>query len=121
MEAAALKPLGMAIRSIFQFYAIGAMAYGLWTFLFLGLREACIISFCEPLPRLNSTILNVLLTLLPDQTVFAVLIGIGRGLAWLPNLLLSLFTPRLSFFDWLFLRDAMEMGSFYQLLDRFLP
>jgi hypothetical protein len=109
------------VGSIFSAYLAVGFAYGLWVFVVLGFSESCNFTTCSELPHYHSRILNIALALLPDQTPYAVLIGVDRGIAWLPNLLLSLYgTYGLTFMDWLLVRDVLPMRDFYAVLDSIL-
>ena len=108
------------LRILFKIYIVGVGIYGLWVFIILGFRESCILSQCAPLPHFNSNILNIVLSVLPDQAPFAVILAIGRGIFWLPNFLLSVLTDKLTFFDWILVRDSPSMLDFYKNFDRFL-
>jgi hypothetical protein len=74
-----------------KFYVIGGMLYGFWNLTFINLR-ICGLSACMPdaFPK----------------TLMIVAVAIGRGILWLPNLLLSLRDG--NFVDeWLLLASAL--------------
>jgi hypothetical protein len=113
------RAIWKCIYLAFATYWTVAFAYGLWVFVLAGFR-ACGISSCPDLPIYDSRILNFLLALLPDQTPYALLIAIGRGGMWLPNLLISLHNGP-GFLAWLMVRDLASMPDLYETLGSILP
>lgn len=116
-----MSKLSKIMKSVLQTYIIIGFAYGMWAFLILSFRETCLLSVCEPLPQYNSLIINAAISLLPDETPYALLIAFGRGSFWLPNLYFAIFTDQLSLYEWVFLRgDVPSMREFYSTLDKIL-
>jgi hypothetical protein len=94
------------IAKIMTFYVSGASVYGLWVFVLLLFRASCPFTSCPEI-IIRSSVLDVVTAILPDKPFYAIVLAIGRGLLWLPNLLVSLF--------------GTSQTQFYALLDQLLP
>jgi hypothetical protein len=108
--------------SIVGLYLSGGVAYGLWVLVVLQFRTCGIFSSCPDLPAFPSRIINAVLAFMPDAVLYSLLIAIGRGITWLPNLVMALIGyDDQSFLDWFLVRDVMPMPEFYSALSTLLP
>ncbi|MEY9198462.1 hypothetical protein ABIA16_003578 [Sinorhizobium fredii] len=117
-----LKRLFQSIGWVVSIYLSIAMAYGLWVMVVLQFRTCGLLSSCPDLPTYPSRVVNVALAFLPDIALYSILIAIGRGLAWLPNLILAVGGYQgQRFLDWFLARDVLPMVDFYAALSSILP
>lgn len=109
------------MQGIALYLSVG-FAYGLWAMVVLQFRTCGIFASCPDLPQYPSRILTLALAVLPDVLPYSMLIAIGRGLMWLPNLVLAIAGYKnLSFLDWLLVRDVPSMAVFYSNVGALLP
>lgn len=117
-----MRKIGTTLLRVVAWYLSLGFGYGLWVMIVLQFKACGMFASCPDLPSYPSTIVNVLLTVLPDALPYSVFIAIGRGITWLPNLLLALSGFQgASFMDWLLVRDAPTLEAFYTTISRLLP
>lgn len=117
-----MKPISKYLSLFLQAYFGIGTAYGIWVAIVLQYRTCGFLVSCPELPSYPSWILNVLLAFFPNAVPYSILIGIGRGLTWLPNLIGSfLGIDGYTFLDWLLVRDVLPMEHFYASLATILP